>query len=415
MGLISRWKARVGHALAQLESLDSRTAGMDQRIAALETEARAASERLQAVQQKASESASYGAVNHYLNTSNGERSALLLGRIAAQGVPDQLADLAQAEFKVFSQWGEDGIIDWLARTVPVPNRRFVEFGVENFSEANCRFLLQNRNWQGLVMDGSQAHMDGLRNERLYWMFDLTAKTAFITAENINDLIKEAGFDGPLGILSVDIDGNDYWVWDAIDCVDPAIIICEYNPILGDTQPITVAYKPDFNRFDGHHSGLYFGSSIAALKSLAKRKGYTFAGANSNGINAFFVRNDLAHHVLDRLDTVTTWPSRHRDSRDVNAELCFIGGIERFTQMDGLPVINVETGETVLLDAAAPPYSPEWLKNEPTRELSGGVGSIRSKPGDAQVQAAWLASEVERLNNLYEAAVSRIHQLELNQR
>jgi len=80
-------------------------------------------------------------------------------------------------------------------------------------------------------------MSGLRKDRMFWMYDLTAKGAFITAENINELILEAGFAGPLGILSIDIDGNDYWVWKAINVVDPAIVICEFNAILGDTHAV----------------------------------------------------------------------------------------------------------------------------------------------------------------------------------
>src|ERR1019366_3741070 len=87
--------------------------------------------------------------------------------------------LADAEFRVFSQWGEDGIIEWLVTQVAVPNNRFIEFGVENFTEANCRFLMHNRNWKGLIFDGNENHMTGLRKDRLFWMY-LTAQGAFIT-------------------------------------------------------------------------------------------------------------------------------------------------------------------------------------------------------------------------------------------
>ena len=280
-------------------------------------------------------------------------------RALPKGQP--IADLSEVEFRVFSQWGEDGIIEWLAEHVPVPNTRFVEFGVETFREANCRFLLQNRNWKGLVMDGSEPNLASLKALPLYWMYDLTAKPAFVSAENINQLIKEAGFDGPLGILSIDIDGNDYWVWKAIDVVDPAIVICEYNPILGDTRPVVVPYDPKFYRFDAHYSGLYFGSSIAALKHLAKEKGYTFLGTNSNGINAFFVKDALADKVLPLLKEQKAFPSRHRDSRDKAGNLSFTGGAARFALIADMPVIDVETGETIRLGDIDKPYSEAWLK------------------------------------------------------
>src|SRR5258705_10862042 len=87
----------------------------------------------------------------------------------------RIKDLSEVEFRVYSQWGEDGIIEWLAAHVAVPDMRFIEFGVETFREANCRFLMHNRNWKGLVIDGSEAHMARLRGQPYFWMDDLNAK------------------------------------------------------------------------------------------------------------------------------------------------------------------------------------------------------------------------------------------------
>lgn len=293
-----------------------------------------------------------------------ERSLLLQGRLAARIIDDEgpVRNLSEVEFRVFSQWGEDGIIEWLISRVDVPNHRFVEFGVENFREANCRFLLQNRNWKGLVFDGNEEYIAGLRDERLYWMYDITAQAAFVTAENINDLITRAGFAGPLGLLSIDIDGNDYWVWKAIDVVDPAIVVCEYNPILGDMRAIAVPYSPSFNRFDGHPSGLHFGASIAALEHLAEQKGYAFVGTNSNGINAFFVKKSLAAPILETLGEVRAFCSRHRDSRDEEARLSFTGGRERFDLIRDCPVVDVTSGDMLRLGDIDEPYSMEWQRD-----------------------------------------------------
>jgi hypothetical protein len=292
-----------------------------------------------------------------------ERSLLLQGRLAARAIAKvhPLHTLADAEFRVFSQWGEDGIIEWLVTQVAVPNNRFIEFGVENFTEANCRFLMHNRNWKGLIFDGNENYMTGLRKDRLFWMYDLTAQGAFITAENINGLILEAGFGGPLGILSIDIDGNDYWVWKAITVADPAIVICEFNPYLGDQHAVTVPYEPQFNRFKSHYSGLYFGASIVALKHLAEQKGYTFAGTNSNGINAFFVRRDLAGPVLSQLQEVRAFSSRVRGARGENGELSFAGGRALFDLIRNCPFIDVKTGATRRLGDMGEPYSPAWKR------------------------------------------------------
>ena len=298
-----------------------------------------------------------------LTTNYVERQLLLQGKQAAWQVRKlkELEALSDAEFSVFSQWGEDGIIDWLAQYVPVDAKIFVEFGVANYLESNTRFLLQNRNWRGLVMDGSAANIARIRQEQLYWRHDLQAKQAFITHDNINQLIAEAGIKGDIGILSVDIDGNDYWVLEAIDVVHPRILICEYNPILGDTQQVVVPYKANFERFEAHHCGLYFGTSIAALRALAKSKGYQFVGTCSNGINAFFVRDDVYPAIAERIRDKRAYPSRHRDSRDAAGQLTFTGGTGRLSLIEHLPVVEISSGRESTLSSLKPLYSDAWLK------------------------------------------------------
>jgi hypothetical protein len=103
------------------------------------------------------------------------------------------------------------------------------------------------------------------------------------------------------------------------------VICDYNPILGDTRPLVVPYDKQLRRDESHYSPLYFGCSIAALQHLAAEKGYTFIGANANGINAFFVKNELASSILPLLKAQKNFPSRHRDSRDQNGTLSYVGG------------------------------------------------------------------------------------------
>jgi len=182
----------------------------------------------------------------------------------------------------------------------------------------------------------------------------------VTAENINRLISDAGFSGPAGILSVDVDGNDYWIWQAIDCIAPAIVICEYNSLLGDTRPLVVPYDPDFERLKAHPSGLYFGASIAALWHLAAAKGYSFVGTNSNGINAFFVRDDLAGPVLTLIEERKAYPSRHRGGRDTEGNLTFTAELVRFDLIKECPVFDIETGQTLRLLDMDRPYSGPWL-------------------------------------------------------
>lgn len=301
-------------------------------------------------------------VQHGLNRL--DRSMLLQGRIAAMQVAarDQIRNLGDVEFQVCSQWGEDGIIEWLCHKLPGISRSFIEFGVENFAEGNCRFLIENRGWRGLVMDGSASNMAHLRQQTLYWRHDLTAVAAFITKENINALIAGNGFAGDLGILSVDIDGNDYWVLQAIDCVNPAVIICEINGIFGDLRALSIPYQPAFYRLDAHYSGQYFGCSVAAAKLLCERKGYTFIGTNTNGVNAFFVRNDLAGPIRQSIEEIKVWAPRHRDSRNQSGQLDFVRGLGRYELIADMPVIDLESARLVALRDMQPLYSDAFLQD-----------------------------------------------------
>ena len=118
--------------------------------------------------------------------------------------------LSDYEFKVFSQWGEDGILQYLTANIDIRNKTFIEFGVEDFLESNCRFLLMKDVWQGFVIDGSFRNIDRLMASYFYWQYPLSAKAAFVTCENVSELLAESGFDRDIGILSVDIDGVDYF-------------------------------------------------------------------------------------------------------------------------------------------------------------------------------------------------------------
>jgi hypothetical protein len=211
------------------------------------------------------------------------------------------------------------------------------------------------------MDGHPAVVRAVQRDNLAWRYDLTAQSAFITRENINDLIASAGFGGEIGLLSIDLDGNDYWVWEALNVVHPIICVCEYNAVLGDLHPICTPYHESFNRTKAHHSNLYFGASIAALRSLAAKKGYRFVGTNSAGNDAFFVREDYAVQFVDgSLQQIRSVPSRFRESRDRSGRNSHIGGVERLRFISELLVTNVETGSTMrLLDLEAV-YSNEWL-------------------------------------------------------
>ncbi len=268
----------------------------------------------------------------------------ILAKLNQANVDQIIQNIHLSEFKVFSQWGDDGIIQFLVNYLNIEIKTFVEFGVQDYTEANTRFLLLNNNWTGLIMDGSEEYMNQVKKEEIYWQYELTATPVFITCENINALLKESGFQGELGLLHIDIDGNDYWVWKAITTVSPIIVIVEYNSVLGYDKAWTIPYKADFNRTDGHYSNLYFGASLSALCDLAEEKGYYFIGSNSNGNNAYFIRKDKING-LKPLDAKTGYVlSKFRESRDKNGNLTYTNGSDRLKQINGLDVYNTRTNQ-----------------------------------------------------------------------
>lgn len=258
--------------------------------------------------------------------------------------------IESSEFSVYSQNGEDGIIDFLLHTLDLSSypKAFVEFGVENYTEANTRFLLKFRNFQGLVIDGSQDNINFIKHDEIYWRHDLHAQCAFITKDNINSIIQDwldSRELNNIAILSIDIDGNDYYIWENITCVSPAIVIIEYNAIFGATRSVSIPYKEDFMRHAAHYSGLYFGASIKALIELGKHKGYTFIGADSSGTNLFFVKQECAK----TLDSLIVYPleeycKRHhaRQSRDENGNLTFLSHTKRYETISSLPLYEIHT-------------------------------------------------------------------------
>lgn len=290
-------------------------------------------------------------IKHYIQLSASFESRLQkiqqsLGRLESRQLeilnPKSFNDY---EYPVYSQWGEDGLIQYLVHRVAIGRQIFVEFGVEKYTESNTRFLLANNNWSGLVIDGSEQNIQFIKRDPIYWRHNLKAEYAFIDKDNINALIEKNGISGDIGLLSIDIDGNDYWVWQSVDIVSPRIVVCEYNSLWGCELAVSTPYDPGFRRTVAHYSNLYYGASIAALTQLAASKGYTLVGGNRAGNNLFFVRND----VLGDLPAATpqqAWvPAAFSESRDAAGQLTFLPFADRLALLAELPLVNLENGKT----------------------------------------------------------------------
>jgi hypothetical protein len=276
-----------------------------------------------------------------------DRTRELLGAMLAQQVAARrsISSLHEVEFRVYSQFGDDGIIQWLLSRLPSLPKRFVEFGVEDYSESNTRFLMVNNNWAGLVMDGAQANIARLRQRKWFWRYGLTALPRFITRENVDGIIADWAGANDVGLLHVDVDGNDYWLWEAIQCIQPGIVIMEYNALFGSERALTIPYAADFRRHAAHYSGQYFGASIAALTHLAGQKGYVLVGGNSAGNNAYFVRADLLGNDLREVTPAAAFATpQFRESRDPQGRLDYLDFGQRQALIRGLPVVDVTSGK-----------------------------------------------------------------------
>src|SRR5215831_15708931 len=192
-------------------------------------------------------------------------------------------------FKTYAQNDEDGIIQEIFRRVGAASRTFVEFGVERGSECNSVKLLVE-GWRGLWIEGARENADAIRRRFAPFIGSrrLMLVAEFVTAENIDTLLGQAGINGELDLLGIDIDYNDYWVWKAITAVRPRVVVIEYNASLRPPLSFTVPYDPDAG-WDGSN---YYGASLEALVRLGRDKGYRIVGCSVAGVNAFARRRLL---------------------------------------------------------------------------------------------------------------------------
>lgn len=166
--------------------------------------------------------------------------------------------------------------------------------------------------------------------------------AFITSENINNILKKSGIHSEIGLLSIDVDGNDYWIWKAINCINPAIVICEYNFRFGADRAVTIPYDPGFVRSESHYSMIYYGASLKALTSLAEQKGYVLVGCNSAGNNAFFIRKDLKPDSINQVSVEAGFvQGKYREARHASGELAYLSQAEELEILANLPLVSVD--------------------------------------------------------------------------
>jgi len=235
---------------------------------------------------------------------------------AERGAP--LPSFDEVEFKVYSQNGEDGILLFLFSLLGSPTKKVVEICAGSGIECNAANLIVNRGWRGLLLDGDEENIAGGRkfyqsNGNTSW-YPPTLVQSWVTRDNVNELVSEHGFAGEIDLLSLDLDGIDYWIWKALDCIQPRVIVAEYNWTWGPDESKTVPYDPSFSWDQGGAGNIHFGSSLNALVGLGRKKGYRLVGCQHWGFNAFFVKDGIGEQWFPEVSTAACFDTPVMRSR-----------------------------------------------------------------------------------------------------
>ena len=253
--------------------------------------------------------------------------------------------LWDASFSVYSQNGEDGILSYLVRKLEILRPSIIEFGAGDFSECNSRFLVEFYNASSFLVDGNSALVSNVQNSRLMGKATLAAKQEWITRENAKQIFYEgAELLGGVDIVSLYLDGIDYWVLSTLHLENVSILVIEFNAVLSTRLAVTVPYDSNFNRSRQHFSNLYYGASLKAFCDLLRPKDFTLVGTTLQGSNAFFVRGEKLPIFKDlQIDLSVFQDSRSRESRDLSGNLTYLTGKARADVIRNCELINLETG------------------------------------------------------------------------
>jgi hypothetical protein len=226
-------------------------------------------------------------------------------------VENKKIKLKDTGFRVFSQFEEDGKLLFIFSILGMNHKKFIEIGSDDGVNSNSANLYFNFGWDGLFIDGNPKSVK--RGKRFFskyphsWFHQPTFVCDLVKRENINSLIENAGFKGEIGLLSIDIDGSDYWIWDKISVAEPEVVIIETHNEFG-YNDIVVPYDPDYF-YPGKHP-IYHGASPIAMVNLGKKKGYRLVGANELGFNFIFIKNGIADDFIPEVsvESVLQHPS-----------------------------------------------------------------------------------------------------------
>lgn len=259
--------------------------------------------------------------------------------IAAEaGAPSETVALTGFELRVFSQNGEDGVLAEILRRTGAPARFFVEFGVESGREGNCVYLADVAGWRGLFLEADDEMYRQLESKYAAAEKVQTIR-ARVTPQSVERLFEQADVPAEPDVLSIDVDGQDYWIWKAIECYRPRVVVIEYNSSLDPRRRLVQPNEPGHS-WDGTE---YYGASLGGLRTLGEDKGYRLVHTELSGVNAFFVRADLAPDAFSEPDEVAVRGTPNYYQRGIRHPAARAGA--RYLELDsGKLVPDVDANE-----------------------------------------------------------------------
>jgi hypothetical protein len=264
-----------------------------------------------------------------------------------------VTDLRQVELRVFSQWGEDGILWFLCNRLGIWKPTIFELGVGDFSECNGRFLAEARNASIFAVDADPRLAESQVVRRLGPRCGVFGHTAWVSTANIGHLQEmSANYIGQPDIVSIDLDGQDYWILEQMDLTGVSVVVCEYNAIFGPRSTVSVEHVEGFVRASEGFARLLYGASLQAFNFLLTGRGFRLVGTNSAGNNAFWVRETALEHFDDLDLRQLPWPNsfdyRVREVHDPSRKPSLISGTDALRALGDAVLVNVVTGNTVAI-------------------------------------------------------------------
>jgi len=255
-----------------------------------------------------------------------------------------IKNINDLDYKIYSQFGEDGIIDYLIKSLNIISPKFVEIGVGDYSECNTRFLFETAQPKGLIIDCIENFKKEVSKNISLWKGDLKILNEKINSKNINQILEMEGFTSEIDIFSLDIDGVDYWILEKLPPNFSKIVIVEYNSIFGPDLEVSVPNINDFDRSNYHHSNLCFGASLKAMISLLEKKGFVFLGSTRSKVNAFFVLKteiDKINLNIPNTDDLSFYTNSNiTESRNVDGQLNYLSGKDKLSEISECELINL---------------------------------------------------------------------------